>query len=122
MLGHELVDERVERFDPVLGGAAVEDPRSPGVPAGEVAERALALVLVLDLLGLAGSGGQRWVLARSGLYRGFLVGADDVVARMQPLALPAALLEVEHSACLLGEAWVAREDPGAVLPGFDRVL
>src|SRR6266511_185475 len=98
--------------DPVLGRAAVEDPRLLDVPAGQVAQRALALVLVLDLLRLAGSGGQRRLLARSGLDRGLLVGADDVVARMQQLAFPAALVEVEHAAGLL-EPRVAREDPGA---------
>jgi hypothetical protein len=31
-LGHELVDERIERLDAVFGGAAVEDLRAPGVP------------------------------------------------------------------------------------------
>ena len=36
--------------DAVLGGAAVEQLRAPGVPGGEVAERALAFVLVLDAL------------------------------------------------------------------------
>ena len=47
---HELLDERIERDDPVLGGAAVEQPGAAGVPGGEVAQRARALVLVLDAL------------------------------------------------------------------------
>ena len=46
--GHELLDQRVERVDPVLRRAAVEEPGAADVPRGEVAERAFALVLVLD--------------------------------------------------------------------------
>ena len=88
VLGHELVDECVERFDPAPGGAAVEQLGASRVPAGEVAERALALVFVLDLPRLTGSGEQRWVLARSGLDRGLLVGADDVARRDAAVRLP----------------------------------
>src|SRR5206468_12908908 len=47
---HELLDERIECDDPVLGGAAVEQLRAPGVPGGEVAQGAFAFVLVLDSL------------------------------------------------------------------------
>src|SRR4051812_11719913 len=65
---------------------------------------------------------QRWVLALARLDRGFLVGAHDVVARVQPLALPAARVEIEDRAGLLGEVRIAREDPRAVLPGLDRIL
>jgi site-specific DNA recombinase len=50
------------------------------------------------------------------------VGADDHVARFEQLALPAALVEVEHPAGLLEEVGVAREDPRALLPRLDRVL
>ena len=41
---------------------------------------------------------------------------------MQQLALPAALVEVQHRPGLLQEARIAREDPRAVLPRPDRVL
>ena len=41
---------------------------------------------------------------------------------MQKLALPAALVEVEHGAGLLEEGRVDGEDPGAVLPGLERIL
>ena len=114
----------VERDDPVLGCAAVEQLRAAGVPGGQVAERALAFVLVLDALAAldGGGGGQRRVLAAPGLDRGLLVAADDVVAGMQQLAFPAAGVEVKDAAGLGGEVGVAREDPGAVLPRLDRVL
>ena len=98
VLRHELLDERVERHDPVLGGAAVEDLGAPCVPGGEVAECALALVLVLDLLAGAGprrpAGGDPLAC----LDRGLLVGADDVVAGMEALSLPGAGVEVEDRA------------------------
>jgi hypothetical protein len=41
---------------------------------------------------------------------------------VQPLALPAAAVEVQDRTRFLGEARVAREDPRAVLPRPDRVL
>ena len=94
------------------------------VPGSEVAERSLALVLVLDTLAPrdAGGGRQRPVLARSRLDRRFLITTDHEVTGVQQLALPAALVEVEDPARLGGELGVAREDPGAVLPGLDRVF
>ena len=42
---HELLDQRVERDDPVLRRAPIKDLGSPDIPRGEVAERASALVL-----------------------------------------------------------------------------
>jgi hypothetical protein len=72
VLAHELVDERVEPFDAVLRGAAIEDLRAPCVPGGEVAQRALALVLMLDLLALAAACGQRLGFASARLDRGLL--------------------------------------------------
>ena len=82
---HELLDQRVERDDPVLGGAAIEQLRAAGVPSGEVAERTASFVLVLDALPAldAGGGWQCRVLAVPGLDRGLLIAADDVVAGMQ---------------------------------------
>ena len=107
---------------PSLGGAAVEDLGAAGVPGGQVAERSFAFVLVLDLEALAVA---RWAgggdpFAR--LNRGFLVGADDVIAGMQTLALPGAGVEIQDRCGALGEQGVPWEDPGALLPGLDRVL
>jgi hypothetical protein len=89
---HELLDERVERDDPVLVGAAVEQPGAPGVPGCQVAQRAAPVVLVLDTLAAFDDrlGGQRGVRARPGLDRGLLIAAHDVVAGMQEFAFPAA--------------------------------
>src|SRR5712691_5185260 len=56
------------------------------------------------------------------LDRGFGVGADHHVGGLEQPALPAALVEVEHPPGLLQEVRVAREDPGTLLPGLDRVL
>ena len=99
---HELLDQRVERDDPVLRRAAIEQLRASGVPGGQVAQRTASFVLVLDALPAldAAGGGQRRVLALPGLDRGFLVAADDVVAGMQQLAFPAAAVEVEDAAGL----------------------
>jgi hypothetical protein len=77
---------------------------------------------VLDLQALAERGGERLGDPLARLDGGLLIGADDVVAGVQQLALPASLVEVEDRAGPVGEARVAREDPGAVLPRLDRVL
>src|SRR5438132_10840177 len=110
-------------FDPVLGGAAIEDARVLDVPAGEVAQRSLALVLVLDQLALAARlAGLGRVLARSGLDRGLLVATHDEVAGVQALSLPAPLVQVEDRPGLDLELGVAPQDPGAVVPWADRVF
>jgi site-specific DNA recombinase len=51
-----------------------------------------------------------------------LVGAHDEIAGLKQLSFPAALVEIEDPAGLLGELGVAREDPRAVVPRADRVL
>jgi hypothetical protein len=51
-----------------------------------------------------------------------LIGADHVLVRAQALALERAVVEIEHPTGLLGEVWIAREDPGTCLPWLDRIL
>jgi hypothetical protein len=122
VLGHELVDDLVERLDAVFGGAAVKDLHAPGDPGREEAQSAFALVLVLDFLApLAATAGTGAGFALARLDRGLLIGADDAVAGIG-VALPGAGGEVEDRPSALREQWIAREDPGAVLPRLDRVL
>ena len=70
---HELLDELVERDDPVLGVAAIEQLRAARVPGREATQRTASVVFVLDALPAldARLGGQRCVLALPGLDRGF---------------------------------------------------
>ena len=78
---HELLDQRVERRDPVLGCAAIKDPGATHVPGGEIAERPTSLIFVLDQLPVTvGLGGLAGMLARTGLDRRFLIGAHDQIA------------------------------------------
>jgi hypothetical protein len=81
---HELLDELAEGLDAVLGGAAIEDPGTADIPGGQLAERSLALVLVLDPQAAARRSRQRLMLAGSGLDRGLLVGANDEVPADEP--------------------------------------
>ncbi len=128
LLGHHPPDESIEGDDPAAGFRAAEDARASAAAAadvegGQVGERPSALVGVLDSLAArARSRRQRLVDAPARLDRRLLVGADHELARMQQPALPASLVEVEHWPCLLEEGWVGGEDPGAVLPRFERVL
>jgi hypothetical protein len=54
--------------------------------------------------------------------RGLLVRRDDVLALAQPGTLEASRVQVEDPGGLGGEAGVAGEDPGAVLPRLDGIL
>src|SRR6202011_6083305 len=102
LLGHDLLDQLVERLDPVLGRAPVKQSGATNVPRGEIAERAFAFVLVLDQLPItAREGGLGGMLARAGLDRRLLITADHEIAGLKQLALPAALVEIEDPASLL---------------------
>jgi hypothetical protein len=122
LFGHDLVHEAVERGDPALGFAAAHDPSAPHVPCIEVAQRAHPLVLVLDELTATRCRRRARVDPRPGLDRGLGIGADDAVAGLKQLALPATLIQIEDRAGPLQEVGVAREDPRALPPRLDRVL
>jgi hypothetical protein len=57
---------------------------------------------------------------RERLQLRLLIGADDVLAGVQQPALEAAFVEVQDAAGLALEVGVAGEDPGALLPRFQR--
>jgi len=61
--GHDLLDEAPERHDRGLLLAAADQPAVEDVPGGEVAQRAAAVVVVLDALGAASRGSSRRVAA-----------------------------------------------------------
>jgi hypothetical protein len=62
------------------------------------------------------------VAAAARLNTGLLVGADDVLALTEPLALEDPVVQVQDHPGLGGEVGIAGKDPGAVLPRLDRVL
>src|SRR5207247_9499087 len=101
-----------------FGVGADEDARGSAAAVadlarGQVGERPSALVAVLDALAARARGRrQRLVHAPARLNRRLLVGADDEVAGMQQLAVPPALVEVEHRPGPLEEGRIAGEDPG----------
>jgi hypothetical protein len=92
------------------------------VPGGQVRQCAAALVLVLDAHHLPRRRRAAGVDAGARLDLGLLVGTDHVVAGMQQLTLPAALVQTKDRAGALGEPAVGRKDPGLMLPRADRVL
>lgn len=55
----------------VVRGAAIHDLRAPGVPGGEVAQRAHAIVLVLDLVASPGRAGRVAAIRRRTWMDGF---------------------------------------------------
>ena len=92
------------------------------VKCGEIGPGSPACVLVLDTHHFAGLGGQTRVDAHASLNAGLLVRGDDELVVAQRFALPAARVQVQYSSRFGLEAWIAREDPAAMLPWADRVF
>jgi hypothetical protein len=92
------------------------------VESGQVGQRPLAALLVLDQPRTTRPGRDERMAAQQRLQLGLLVGTDDVIARVQPPPLPTALIEVQGATGLLTELRIARKDPRAPRPRPDRVL
>jgi hypothetical protein len=55
------------------------------------------------------------------LDAGFLIGGQHILAVLERNAVEGSGVQVEHLGGFDREVGVAGEDPGSVLPGFDRV-
>jgi len=119
---HHLFDQAAEGLDPGLLLDSAEEVGVVDVPGGQVGEGAAAAVVELDQGRAAGPGRERGVATTERLQLGLLIGRDHVLVRAQALAFEAPLVEVEHPRRLGGEVGVAHEQPGALLPGPDRVV
>jgi hypothetical protein len=62
------------------------------------------------------------MFALPGLDAGLLVGAKNVIVRPQCCPIPTALVKIEDATSLAGELRIAREDPGMMTPGLQRIL
>ena len=119
--GHDLVDEPVEGVDAGGGLAAAEYLGAVHIPGGQVGQGAAAGVFVFDTRRAVWRRWRAGVLADAGLDGGLLIGADDVLVSCQRGVAETAGVQVEHTRGLGSEVGVAGEDPGPVLPGFDRI-
>jgi hypothetical protein len=77
---------------------------------------------MLDIDPATRGGRQRAVFAPPGLNAGLLVSAENVIVCPQRCTFPTALIKIEDAASLAGKLWVAWKDPGAMMPGPQRVL
>jgi len=59
--------------------------------------------------------------AAAGLHAGLLIDAEHVVVVAEGFAVPHAHVEVQRASGPPGEVGIAGEDPGAVLPRFERI-
>ena len=60
--------------------------------------------------------------AATRLDTGLLIRRDHELVVLQRLAVPTTLIQIQDAARLEGKIRVAREDPGAMLPGTDGVF
>jgi hypothetical protein len=79
LLGHDLGDQRGERFDPGRGLAATVDLGPVDVVGGQVGQRATAVVVVADPHHLSLARGQAGVAPAPSLNGGLLDGGDHIV-------------------------------------------
>ena len=120
--GHDLGDQPGERLDPG-GGLHPADHVGPvDVVGGQILQRALALVLVLDPHHSGLARRQGGVAATPGLDRGLLIRADHELALAERFAVEDPGVEVQRSGRLGREVRIPREDPAAVLPWLEDVL
>jgi hypothetical protein len=120
-LRHDLVGQFGERGDPGGVGAEPDHVRLVDVVGGQVGKRAAALVFVVDAHGPGCARRQGGVAAAARLDAGLLIGGDHVLVAGERDAVPDPRVKVQDPGGLGGEVRVADEQPGPVLPGFDRV-
>jgi hypothetical protein len=118
-LRHDLIDQFGERVDAGGVGAEPDHVRLVDVAGGQVGQRAAALVFVADAHGPGCAGRQGGVAAC--LDGGLLIGGDHVFVAGERDAVEDPRVEVQDPGGPGGEFRVADEQPGPVLPGFDRV-
>ena len=87
--GHDLLDEAAERHDPGLLLTAADQLAAVDVPSGQVAQRAAAVVVVLDAHRRPGPpGASAWQRRRAWML-GLLIGADhELGCSSSPLKRP----------------------------------
>ena len=102
--------------------AAAKDTGTMNVESSDVGPRSATTVLMFDAHRALRRGGQRGMLAAPGLDAGLLVGGDDKFITFQGFIVPAALIQVQDSVGLDGEAGVPGKDPTAVVPGANGVV
>ena len=121
-LSHDLSNETAERID--AGGflATAKDLGTVYIECSQVGPRPAARVLVFDASRTLGTWWQGGMFAHARLNAGFLVGGEHELVPAQAFALPLFGIQIEDAAGLEREIRIAREDPGAVLPGSNGVL
>jgi len=121
-LSHDLSNETAERID--AGGflATAKNLGTVYIERRQVGPSSTALIFVFDASGTLGARWRGGMFAHARLDAGFLVGAEHELVPAQAFALPLLGVQIENAPGLECEIRIAREDPGAVLPGPNGVL
>ena len=120
--GHDLLDEATEGRDARVGLTASDNVGPVHVEGRQVGSGAAPLVFVFDAHGATGAGRRGGVGTVTRLDTRLLVRRNDELVVVEGLALPASLIQIEDGCGFLSELGVAGEEPGAMLPGTNRVL
>jgi len=102
-LSHDLVNQQPERGDAGGGVAAADDAAAPHIPRREISQRPAPRILVPHPRRLLRVRWRRGMAPGPRLDAGLLVGAEDTIGRVQGLAVPPALIQVEDAPGFGGE-------------------
>jgi hypothetical protein len=121
LAGHDLFDQFHERHD--AGGlfTVAEDFGPVDVVGGQVGQGSAAPLGVVDAHRAGPTRSQRGTAATTGLDGGLLIRGDDVLVFAERGTVENTGVQIQDSLSGGAEVRVAEEDPGAVLPGLERV-
>ena len=119
---HDLLNEIAKRRDSIVLFTATKDSGLMYVQCRDIGPCPAAVVLVLDMHGLAWPAGVREMLAAAGLNAGLFIGRDHKLILLQAGTLPLTSIEVQNASCLGGEIGIAWKDPTAVIPRSNGVI
>lgn len=99
-----------------------EDLRTADIPSSQVGPSTPPLIFMLDAHDPARVRRQRRMFAQARLDAGFLIRREDIIGWTQRHAIPDPFVEIEDLSGLLGELWIAWEQPASVTPRTDGIL
>src|SRR5271154_3688037 len=120
--GHDLLNKTVKRRNACGRFAAAKDTGMMNVECSDVGPRSATTILMFDAHRAPRRDGQRGMLAPPGLDAGLLVSGDDKFIAFEGFVVPGALIQIENSIGLDGEAGVPGKDPTTVKPRANGVI
>lgn len=119
---HDLLNKTIEGRNTSGCLAAAKDTGMMNIKSRDVSPGSATIVFMFNAQRAFRRGGQRGMLAPPSLNAGLLVSGDDKFIAFEGFVSPAAIIQIEDSVGLDGEAGIPGEDPTAVIPRANGVF